>query len=562
MIILSKGPLMKNTINLLILLLFPALLMGQPSFPVSSIDPSVDAPFSGRGADQLVIFTPNGERKTTLTNQYGSEAIIKDGIVIEVGENDQLIPSNGFVVSGHGKAATWINNSLSLGFAVTYDENTIFIDESPEGKYTSILYRMNQMGEKLENDTELLLKNFKKAHKAMKSEEEINTATVAVMEKKLENFETLQWELFLSQIPSPKKEVRAVWHRLSETTPEAIAKLVEDWERCGINVAFPETIYGSQAIFNDETGLYKKFPMYGEIDPLAILIEECHKRDIEVHAWVHCFFIGIEGNAEEPALLAKAHPEWVGMDRTGQYASREEPGFMYLNQCMPEVRQALINAYVALATNYDLDGFQFDYIRYSSATDWNEDWDYSEFTRKKVEAELGFDPMDITPDNNPDQWKQWRQWREDTVSTFVKEASEKVRAVDSNLILTADVFPELPKAIDIKGQNWAKWGREGYIDAILPMSYYTSSKAVAKSISELDKEQPGEEPLVVGLGPFLGFSKEQMINQILVSRQSGATGQVLFCWSTVPPEMQEALAKGPWKEKAEPDWTITSPCTD
>ncbi|NMB12665.1 MAG: phosphodiester glycosidase family protein [Firmicutes bacterium] len=66
-----------------------------------------------RYTDELIVYTQeNG--LTTRTNNYGWEIIVKDNRVVGWAEGNGLIPENGYVLSGHGKAAQWLRN-LEMG---------------------------------------------------------------------------------------------------------------------------------------------------------------------------------------------------------------------------------------------------------------------------------------------------------------------------------------------------------------------------------------------------------------------------------------------------------------
>lgn len=96
------------------------------SFKINKIDPPFDGEFPGsRGADELVIYTPKYEKPSTGTNEWGREAIVREGIVREEKVGDSPIPADGFVVSGHGVAASWISGNLKPGVHVEYNPNTV-----------------------------------------------------------------------------------------------------------------------------------------------------------------------------------------------------------------------------------------------------------------------------------------------------------------------------------------------------------------------------------------------------------------------------------------------------
>lgn len=89
----------------------------------------------GRGENELVIYTPDSI--TTNTNPWGSECKIRlvEGMVGEVGAvyevteantgNNTTVPSDGFVLSGHGTGAALIN-TLAVGDRLTASQNIIY----------------------------------------------------------------------------------------------------------------------------------------------------------------------------------------------------------------------------------------------------------------------------------------------------------------------------------------------------------------------------------------------------------------------------------------------------
>jgi uncharacterized lipoprotein YddW (UPF0748 family) len=76
-----------------------------------------------RGADMLVIYTPE-RYDVSPANQWGVEASVVDGQVVEIvdrvyGAPPLAVPDDGFVLSGHGEAATWMRDNLVEGARVS-----------------------------------------------------------------------------------------------------------------------------------------------------------------------------------------------------------------------------------------------------------------------------------------------------------------------------------------------------------------------------------------------------------------------------------------------------------
>lgn len=75
-----------------------------------------------RAANTLVMYTP-AKGATTGTNAYGYEAAVVDGKVtkVENGIGNMAIPANGYVLSGHGTARTWLAANAKVGVTVLLD---------------------------------------------------------------------------------------------------------------------------------------------------------------------------------------------------------------------------------------------------------------------------------------------------------------------------------------------------------------------------------------------------------------------------------------------------------
>lgn len=75
-----------------------------------------------RGADELVVYTPEFHR-TTLTTPDGVEVILRRNKIIRIrdGEGSSAIPVDGFVMSARGSAREWVLANLRAGSLVRLD---------------------------------------------------------------------------------------------------------------------------------------------------------------------------------------------------------------------------------------------------------------------------------------------------------------------------------------------------------------------------------------------------------------------------------------------------------
>lgn len=114
----------------------------------------------------------------------------------------------------------------------------------------------------------------------------------------------------------------------------------------------------------------RKFPEavrqdYRSFDMPALLIRECHRRNIAVHAW---FIDFAEGN---DSFVVKEHPEWRALGPNGQPTSQEilrgrpyQMTWMCPAQRPGYTDRWLIPVIAEFVELYDIDAIHHDYVRY------------------------------------------------------------------------------------------------------------------------------------------------------------------------------------------------------
>ncbi len=148
-------------------------------------------------------------------------------------------------------------------------------------------------------------------------------------------------------------ELRGIWIHATEvkTRAEADAAIAKI-EQAHFNAVFLLVWYwGGQAFFQSDL-----CPMGDGVepgyDPLGYMIEQCHKRRVQVHAW----FVNGSYGSSEPRYILSRHPDWGVKDGTG-YTTWYDFG-------KPEVRRFQSDLMIECLRKYDVDGIHLDYIRY------------------------------------------------------------------------------------------------------------------------------------------------------------------------------------------------------
>ncbi|PKO17094.1 hypothetical protein CVU37_09850 [candidate division BRC1 bacterium HGW-BRC1-1] len=503
----------------------------------------------GRGENDLVLYTPDSGSTSTGTNPYGAESVVRAGVVVSIDGNDSPIPADGFVVSGHGEGAEWVLDCMPVGAEVSVKGKRVLARITPQ----SLVYQAEQLlakSPKPEGDA---------ATSAALARELVSKASAALAagtkeadaRPMLDEAVVLARAVSYAAVASPTTEGRALWLRLDRDNPKSAHQAVESARALNANMLFPETIYWSRTINPPvEADSMPQHKGHRGTDPLRTMIDEGHAHGIEIHAWCEIFFIGPPKIQDgEPSLLTM-HPEWLALDRLGRRNANTEENFFYVCPARPEVHEFLLRQLEGLAKAYELDGVQLDYIRYPGAVTPDDGFCYCDYCRKTFKAEAGADPRKLDPKRDKELWARWNTWREDRVTSFVQAAHSRLHAARPGIVVSAAVVPDPEESVTGKHQNWLRWSQKGWLDLVCTMAYRPDAKGVENVTREALEIIGQKPPIMVGLGPFLGFSADRLIEQIEASRAAGTVGQALFSENALTPEQRNALSTGPWKNKA------------
>lgn len=179
---------------------------------------------------------------------------------------------------------------------------------------------------------------------------------------------------FYAVNPNPKYEVRAVWlttiggidwphsyaqsERSAEKQKEELRAILDRLQKANINTVLLQTRIRATTIYPSQyepwdgclSGFPGKSPGY---DALQFAIEECHKRGMEVHAWIVTIPVG-KWNSYGCRQLRKRFPRLIKrIDQDGYMDPEATQTGCYLAEMCREIVQ-----------RYDVDGIHLDYIRY------------------------------------------------------------------------------------------------------------------------------------------------------------------------------------------------------
>jgi uncharacterized lipoprotein YddW (UPF0748 family) len=545
----------------IVLLLHAGITLHAQTYPVAAKDPKNfrDYP-GGRGEHQLIVYTPSYGKPSTGTNQWGVEATVKDDIVIAVGGNNSPIAAGQYVLSGHGRARIFITNNIRIGSKITLTDSTVTVSFDAESfriyagiRQNDLMKKFSLLQSKFSPEERNELKRYIDTLKILSGgEPAMNDGGTdsAFYAYGMNLLNDAEYRISVS----PSVEGRGVWHRPKEKNSEEIAALVKKFADAGFNMLFVETIWRGETIYPGFITSQKS--EFSGFDPLRVYLDEGKKHGIEIHAWIHTFFVGYVGAADDSGTgpILTAHPEWQLVKRNGENVSRAEPGYLFVNPAHPEAQNYIASLYKEVRTLYpDLAGIQLDYIRYPVNIPLEESSDYSDLSRNEFKKVSGTDPLTINPTDHPAEWEQWRRWREKVITDFVK----RIRWENPEVLLSADIFPDIEEAHRTKMQNWGDWANKGYVNVLAPMAYTANTEWVGESIMKMRSVVGEKFPLYVGLAPFMKLSPSALLQQIEKCREMNVQGVILFATSSLSDEQLRLLSVGPFRTRARTPQLIT-----
>jgi uncharacterized lipoprotein YddW (UPF0748 family) len=347
---------------------------------------------------------------------------------------------------------------------------------------------------------------------------------------------------------SEEEETRALWVvRTSLKSPEAIRRLVQQAQANHFNTLIVQVRGRGTQFFcgGSEPRAAELAGQPADFDALATVVTEAHAVGLKVHAWINSFYVWSERALPPwPDHIVNAHPDWLMVHRSGRRVAIGDHEGLFTCPSHPAVRQHLHDIFLDVVRRYDVDGVQFDFIRYPG-TDFCYCPGCLERFRQWAEPQLG-PSQQARLANRRERLAYpsalpalWQQWRREQITSLVRWVYQDVKAARPEVIVSAAVVPWGSYSRDFRGssayasvaQDWYGWMRAGILDVVAPMTYQTSLTAFRGWVRGVRRDHPGF-PVWFGVGAYL-CKPDSAAAKVLETRRAGGEGWILFSYTSV-----------------------------
>ncbi len=271
----------------------------------------------------------------------------------------------------------------------------------------------------------------------------------------------------------PKREFRGAWIQCvnnqwngigRDRMQQTLTYQLDELQRTHINVIMFQVRAEGDALYESAIEPWSRF-LTGQQgrrpepywDPLAWMVTECHKRGMEIHAWINPYRAKTKGTPQLTSAYYQQHPE-----RFFQY-----DGLWLFDPGIPENRAYICQVAQDIVRRYDVDGLHID--------------DY-------------FYPYPVAGVSIPDEATYARygggmnleDWRRQNVNLFVRDLNDSIKSVKPWVKFGVSPFgiyrnqKNDPNGSATNGlQNYddlyadvLEWIRQGWVDYNIPQIYW------------------------------------------------------------------------------------------
>lgn len=300
----------------------------------------------------------------------------------------------------------------------------------------------------------------------------------------------------------PKREFRGAWIQCvnnqfnglgRDAMQQTLLYQLDELQKSGINAIMFQVRAEGDALYQSSLEPWSRY-LTGQQgrapqpywDPLAWMVEECHKRNMECHAWINPYRAKTKGTATmAPTHPYFQHPEWF----------LNYDGLLLFDPGIPQNRHYICHVASDIIRRYDVDGLHID--------------DY-------------FYPYPVAGVAIPDDASyqlygngmERREWRRQNVNAFIRELHDSIRSNKPWVKFGVSPFGIYrnqrndPQGSATNGlQNYDDlyadvllWVRQGWIDYNIPQIYWEIGNKAADYATLIRwwNDHAPQRPLYIG----------------------------------------------------------------
>ncbi len=310
----------------------------------------------------------------------------------------------------------------------------------------------------------------------------------------------------MQDVDQPKREFRGAWIQCVNgqflgKSPEQIRQMLSTQldvlATAGINAVVFQVRPEGDALYYSAHEPWSRYltgrqgtPPADGWDPLAWMVEQCHNRGMECHAWINPYRMKTKTTREMAVThVAIQHKDWIV--RYGD--------LFILNPALEESRKHTCLVVEDIITKYDVDGIHMD-----------------DYFYPYPEPGLTFNDEAFFNDN-PRGFNNIADWRRDNVNLLIKDIHLLIR--NKKPWVKFGISPFGIFRNDPNGQNSSygsatrglqnfddlyadviKWQKEGWVDYLIPQVYWNIGTSVADYSVLLNwwNDYANNRPLYIG----------------------------------------------------------------
>ena len=332
---------------------------------------------------------------------------------------------------------------------------------------------------------------------------------------------------------SPKQEFRGAWlHTVyqgqykKQTTAQNQAylrNLLDSLQLTGVNAVIFQVRPQADAFYDSKLEPWSRFltddgakpkPYW---DPLQFMVEECHKRGMELHAWLNPY--RVTTNAKQ--TLPKGHIYHKHPERFVRY-----DGKLYFNPGLPENREFIGKVVEDIVSRYDIDAIHFDDYFYpypAKGKDFDDAAAFAKYGKGMARDDWRRHNVDLLIEELNTRIKKLKPWVRFGISPFGiwRNKTSDPRGSDTNGLQNYDAL-----YADV-----LLWEEKGWIDYLLPQLYWELDHKAASSriLADWWNENSGHNRhLYIGQDVERCMSKGELGVKVEISRsRQNVAGN---CW--------------------------------